>query len=374
MTEGASAIRSEPATASGRKLDKRRALQVAASIVLIAAVFVYALPKFADYSSVWATITSMTWLELLTIAAIALWNLVTYWFVMVASLPGLNYWQAMKVNLTSTAIANTLPGGGALGVGVTTAMFSSYGFTPTQIGLSIVVSGVWNNFVKLGMPVVALALLALGGGVGGALVTAALAGVAGLVAAVVIFALILRSEEAAARIGNSIDPLVRRLTQLVRRRAPSASTADALTRFRANTIVLLESRWLPLTVATLVSHVSLFLVLLVAMRHVGVSAAEVSWEECLAAFSFVRLLTALPITPGGLGVVELGATAALVAAGGDREEVVAAVLVYRALTYLPPIPLGLVAYLFWRRGAKGRAERVAARRRAQAGDLDEVSP
>ena len=145
-------------------------------------------------------------------------------------------------------------------------------------------------------------------------------------------------------------------------------------RFRGNTVTLLHKRWLPLTVATVLSHFSLFLVLLVALRHVGVSNAEVSWQECLAAFSFIRLLTALPITPGGLGVVELGATAALVTAGGDREEVVAAVLIYRALTYLPPIPLGLVAYSFWRKGAKARAERVAARRRAGEGQLDQVQP
>jgi uncharacterized membrane protein YbhN (UPF0104 family) len=50
------------------------------------------------------------------------------------------------------------------------------------------------------------------------------------------------------------------------------------------------------------------------------------------ACAFIRLVSALPITPGGLGVVELGLTAALIAAGGDRAEVVAGVLVYRALT------------------------------------------
>lgn len=101
----------------------------------------------------------MTWLELVTIAAIALWNIVTYWFVMVASLPCSNYWQAMKVNQTSTAIANTLPGGGALGIGVTYGMYMSYGFTPTEISLSAAISGIWNNFAKLGMPVIPLVAL-----------------------------------------------------------------------------------------------------------------------------------------------------------------------------------------------------------------------
>ena len=354
-------------------MDLRRVVQIVVSLALVAAVFFYALPRFADYSSVWAAISQMTWLELLTLAAMAAWNLFTYWFVIIASLPGLNLWQAMKVNLTSTAIANTLPGGGALGIGVTSAMYSSYGFSPTEIGLSVVVSGIWNNFVKLGMPIVALALLALAGGASGALLTAALGGVAGLAAAIVLFALILRSERTARRVGDRLDPVMRRLGALVRR-PPRASTSDTLTRFRSDTIALLGSRWLMLTVATLLSHVSLFLVLLLALRHVGISNQEVSWQECLAAFSFVRLLTALPITPGGLGVVELGATAALVTAGGDHDQVVAAVLLYRALTYLPPIPLGLLAYAFWRKGAPGRAERADARRRAHAARLDKAPP
>jgi uncharacterized protein (TIRG00374 family) len=114
-------------------------------------------------------------------------------------------------------------------------------------------------------------------------------------------------------------------------------------------IDLLRTRWLWLTLATLVSHLSLYLVLLVALRHVGVSEDEVSWIQVLAAFAFGRLVTALPITPGGLGVVELALTGALVAAGGEAAPVAAAVLVYRALTYLPPILFGVPAYLLWRR-------------------------
>ena len=60
------------------------------------------------------------------------------------------------------------------------------------------------------------------------------------------------------------------------------------------------------------------------------SSSEVTWVEALAAWGLVRLLTAVPITPGGLGVVELGLSAALVGFGGSNDEVVAAVLLYRA--------------------------------------------
>jgi putative heme transporter len=42
----------------------------------------------------------------------------------------------------------------------------------------------------------------------------------------------------------------------------------------------------------------------------------------------------------------------LVAAGGARPQVVAAVLVYRVLTWLLPIPAGIGTYL-WRGGGRG---------------------
>ena len=70
---------------------------------------------------------------------------------------------------------------------------------------------------------------------------------------------------------------------------------------------------------------------------------------------------ALPVIPGGLGITELGLIGTLVAAAGHRAsaQVTAAVLLYRAVTYLPPIPLGAIACLTWRhapaliRGAGG---------------------
>jgi uncharacterized protein (TIRG00374 family) len=94
----------------------------------------------------------------------------------------------------------------------------------------------------------------------------------------------------------------------------------------------------------------LWLVLLACLRGLGLSQAQVPWQTSLAAFAFVRLLTVLPVTPGGLGITELGLIGTLVAAAGHRAsaQVTAAVLLYRAVTYLPPIPLGAIACLTWR--------------------------
>ena len=64
----------------------------------------------------------------------------------------------------------------------------------------------------------------------------------------------------------------------------------------------------------------------------------------------------LPLTPGGLGFVELGLTSLLVEFGGGQAEVVAAVLVYRVLTIAPTLVLGLLAAATWRRHNPGALE------------------
>ena len=56
-----------------------------------------------------------------------------------------------------------------------------------------------------------------------------------------------------------------------------------------------------------------------------------------------------PDGAGGVGVVEAVLIGGLVAAGGVRAQVTAAVLVYRVLTWALPILVGVVCYLWWRR-------------------------
>jgi uncharacterized protein (TIRG00374 family) len=82
----------------------------------------------------------------------------------------------------------------------------------------------------------------------------------------------------------------------------------------------------------------------------------VSLAEALAVFAFARLLTAIPFTPGGLGIIEVALITGLSAAGGARAEVAAAVLIFRALTFVLQIPIGLGTYIFWRRNHSWRRE------------------
>jgi uncharacterized protein (TIRG00374 family) len=104
-----------------------------------------------------------------------------------------------------------------------------------------------------------------------------------------------------------------------------------------------------LTLAVLAGQFTVFLVLYTCLRVFDVPASDVSGIEVFAAWSLIRLVGAIPITPGGLGIIELGLTTALVGFGGDNAEVVTAVLTYRFLTIVPTLLLGLVLGTTWKR-------------------------
>ena len=325
----------------------RRIIQVALSLLLVVAIFYYLL-RGIDLATVWAEIQALTWLEMATLVAIAGWNLCTYAWVWMSVTPGLSFWRAMVMTQATTAVANTVPGGSAIGIGMTYGMLGSWGYSRSRTTTAVLVSGVWNSFIKLAMPVLALALVLLQGGAGKGRVFAALLGIAGLVTAIVVFALMLRSQEQARRFGLLAGRVASRLLGMVRR-PPVSGWELATVKFRSRTVDLVEHRWISITVWSLVSHLSLYAVLLVALRDVGVSNDEVGWAEVLAVFAFARLATAIPLTPGGLGFVEGVLVTGLVGAGGDPDEVAAAVVVYRALTWALPILVGIGCYLWWRR-------------------------
>lgn len=352
MTTDAGTVPAQPAPAR-RRSRARQVVSVAISIAIVVGVFWYFLPQFANITDVWSSVRAMTWLEITVLVVAALWNVASYGLVLVPSMPGLTFGQAFVVTESSTAVSNTLPGGSAVGIGMTYAMYSSWGFSPSRATVSVLLSGIWNNFAKLGIPVLALALLALQGTPSAGRLLAGLLGIAGLVGAIGVFALMLRSEEMARRTGQVAARVAAPLVRLLKK-PPPVGWERATTKFRARTISLLRSRWHVLTAATLLSHVSLFVLLLLSLRYAGVSAAEVGWIEALAVFAFARLVTAIPITPGGLGIVEIALIAGLTAAGGAAAPVAAGVLMYRALSYVLPVPLGVVTYLYWQRNTRWR--------------------
>src|SRR5919197_3181212 len=151
---------------SERSRRAERAVRVIRALLfpaIVVGVFVGILPRIADLDKVWVAISSMSWTEYLVLSLLTVWNVVTYWPMLVAAMPGLTLGQAAVVCQTPTSVAMTLPGGGAIAVGVSYAMYSSWGFTPADITLSTLLTGVVNMSFKFVLPVMSLAVLALHG-------------------------------------------------------------------------------------------------------------------------------------------------------------------------------------------------------------------
>ena len=65
---------------------------------------------------------------------------------------------------------------------------------------------------------------------------------------------------------------------------------DKAVRFRRETIILARRRWFMLTWTTLLSQLALCFVLVLSLRHMGVSEQELPFVEIFAVYSFSRLL------------------------------------------------------------------------------------
>lgn len=326
---------------------KRGALG-ALSVAIIVATFAYVLPTIANYGDVWDVVQQLSWPEIgLLLAATAL-NVVTFAPSWQVALPGLSFMQALTVTQASTALSIVVPGGVAAGVAGSVGVLRGWHFSTRDITRAITLTSLWNQFINLSFPILAVFLLALSGESTAALATVAFIGVAILGVVVAGFVLILVSNRLAGDLGDVAARFVNWTLRKVHR-GPVSWSGASFESFRREAGTLLERRWLPLTGATLLGNLTVFLVLLVSLRTTGVPASQVTLVEAFASWALVRLLTAIPITPGGIGVIELGLTGALVGFGGHRASVVAAVLVYRFLTTVPTLILGLAAALTWRR-------------------------
>ena len=312
-------------------------------------------------------VKELSWPEIGALLAVTIVNLATYAPPWMAALPGLRFADAFALTQASTASSFIAPGGPAVGLALSYGMLRNR-FPPKSVALAVALTSIWNQFVQLGLPSIALVLLTLSGGTNGLLQTVALVGFGIFVVAASAFAAGISSKRLARWVGNMAARIVTWGLRLVRK-GPVAWSGETFAEFRRDAVGLLRRRWHVLTLATLAGQLTVFCVLLVSLRVFNVTAGEVSVIEAFAAWSLIRLLGSIPITPGGLGVIELGLTAALVGFGGDNAEVVAAVLVYRFLTVVPTLVLGLLAGVTWRRRFPVPSPGVASESPSRAGSL-----
>ena len=327
---------------------KKRAVIGGVGIAVLVGTFVFILPRIADYRSVWDVVKDLTWEQIGVLVLTVIGNLATYAPPWMAALPGLGYRQGTALTLASTSSTYIAPGGAAVGVATSYAMLRAWGFSGRPVSIAVAVTGIWNQFAMLGFPIIALAVLTLQHEKNSLLQTVALIGLVVFVVAVAGFAAGLWTPKLARKVGDLAARICNFGLRLVRRK-PVTWKGESFVNWRNETVRLLARRWHVLTLATLAGQLTVFLVMLAALRACGVSAHEVTFVEAFAAWSLARLLGSLPITPGGLGVVEVGLTGVLVAFGGHNADVVAAVLIYRFLTIVPTLLLGLLAAATWKR-------------------------
>lgn len=335
------------------------------SIALVVAIFVFLFAQLQG-AEIGAAIELITPQSVLLVTVLALLNLASNWPPIVTSLPGLTYGQAAQTNLSSAAVSNTVPEGGAVATGMTYAMFHSFDRTLEAVTLSLMATGIWTNLTRYSLMAIALLFVAAQGIGGTTSVTIAVITAAVMAAAVVLFGLVLRSERFAVRLGRIGDRLIAPV--LRRFHKPPFDAVTWMRTFRTDLVGLVHDRWMRLTVTMTISQLTACLVLFAAVRSMGIGAEYVPASLVVVAYAAQALVSLMSPTPGGMGVSE----AALLAVLGLevppelQQNLVAAVILFRYAVWLLPIPLGAGSYLYWRYTA-GKRERVAAKAARAAG-------
>jgi putative heme transporter len=337
---------------------------VAVAVLATMALSLRWLPRSAGSS--WTDVAGLihevrpAWI--LALAVVWLAGLVAHTPVLTASLPGLSVRRALALNFAGSAIGNTVPLGGAVSVGLTSAMVRSWGFTRVRIGAFLVVSAIWNMLVRLLVGILGLLWLVLTQSGSGWRTGAVMASVSGTV--VVAVGALLLSDRACARTGMLLGHLIE-LARSVRlngrreaeRTRPTVRLGEslglALLRLRRQILRILATSWLQMTGGMLGYLLLLAVLLEGSLRAVGTTASA---SLVLAAVAIERLLTSIPFTPGGAGVAELGLTACLTLSGVDPVLAITAALIYRAFTFLLEIPVGLLVASGWAVGRRRHAQ------------------
>ena len=331
----------------------------ALGLAVLAGIFFILVPQFADYRTAWDAITAMSAANVAMLIAAALLKVVGFAPPLMAALPGLSFMKALAVTQVSTSLTVVLPAGDAVGAASTYSLLRRWGFESNSVAVALALSSGANLLLTLLIPCIAVvAFYAVGAdGAEGLGPLVLIAGV-GLVAIVSAIALSLRSDAQLRRVGGYAQRAVSWVRRLFRK-PPVAGWPDALSAFRTEAGARIAEHWWRLALAQTFSQVTTFLLLLACVRAVGIDSAQVNIAEAFVAWSVSRLATLIPITPGGLGFVELGLTGALVAFGAGNDEALAAALLARVAATLPTLAIGLVtgAYLGVLGKARGRRRR-----------------
>jgi putative heme transporter len=323
---------------------RRAVLRTALGVALVVGVFAEVLPRIASYGSVAHRLGSVSAPWAVGLAAGALLDILTAALPWLAVLPQLSFVGALGFTQASTALTTVIPGGAPLGMAISFGFLRRLRVDRSQAAFAVALTGIWSQVTILVYPLIGAFLVFATGHLSGS--TAAIAGASGAAAAVLVGLAVaaLWSPAVAFRLGDAAAHVAARFARPLRR-PPPAWSGETVVHLRGEWLGVLSRRWPSLTAATLANQLSAYLVFELSLRAVGISVATLPPSEAFLAWAIGRVISSLPLTPGGIGVVELGLIGSLVGFGAPHAHVVAAVLLYRALVIVPTLVAGTVALL-----------------------------
>jgi len=252
-------------------------------------------------------------------------------------------WYAVTTSqLTGNAISLVVPGGAAVGAATQFRMLAKAGNDPTTAATGLTAFSLLGIGGLLALPIFVLPAILFGAPVDKGLEHAALIGIAGFVLFAGFGAVLLTMDGPIRWAGNVAQSIRNRLK---RGSEPMRGMGDRLVQERNGILDVLGRQWKQ---AVLLSSGRLafdFLTLLCTIRATG---AKPQPSLVLLAYAVAGLLALIPLTPGGIGIVEAGLSALLILAGIPAGDAVVATLGYRVISYWLPTLVGPFAYLAFR--------------------------
>lgn len=335
-----------------RRLGRREILQTVAGFAIALALLIFGMPMVVDttWTQIGAQLSMVGWQASALMLGVMLAGLYCYTYTLIGSLPGLSHIRALMVNAAGSMVSNILPGGGAVGVAISYVMYRSWGFSRSNISTSLVVTGVWNILARVALPVLGMAVVVWGPveAPTAIIVVSVLAGAAGT-GLILLFALGIYSDRVSHVLGHLLTKLLRPFSSKIR---AGINVERIIQDQRARMSTVVGKHSIKMTLGMVGMFGFFFVLYWVASRTVGLGLPV---YMLFAAYAFRQFLTVIAITPGGLGITEVGTAGILVAFGGDPGAASAAALLYAIFANLLSVPLGLAAWGVWWFGPKNKA-------------------
>lgn len=329
--------------------DRRRALiMLGVAGVVAVLVFGVVLPQVVDYELVWEAIQSLTVSDFLVLLGAGLIYYVPEGWLYAIVTPGLSLWQGIKSWVASTGVGSTVP---AVDMVTRFGMSRSWGLSTSVAMRGIFLSGAFDWIVKFSIPILGVALLLLAG-VQDLGFLAVIAAIAAALLATVLLILVgaVRSEAFTNRVAQLIDRAVAWALSRAHR-DPIDDLPRRIIEFRNDAVSVATGRGALAFLASALGKLWQYVMLMLALRAVGVPDDVLSAVEVFVVWALVLLITMIPITPGGIGIAELFYVSFFTSiTGPEWSSIVAAgVMLYRVFQFALPIPIGWGVTLHWRR-------------------------